>query len=126
MGSMGRNSCWAFLVFGRMRGRVDLYILDDDGEPVATDLVTWARWLKTADRQVLESFPSIDVLVSTVFLGLNHNFSANGGLPVLWETMIFGGEHHCYQRRYTSKLDALLGHQHAVRLVERSLRKVAK
>lgn len=28
--------------------------------------------------------------ISTVFLGIDHNYS-NAGPPVLWETMIFGG-----------------------------------
>jgi hypothetical protein len=28
--------------------------------------------------------------VSTVFLGVNHNFGG-GGAPILWETMVFSG-----------------------------------
>lgn len=39
--------------------------------------------------------------VSTVFLGINHNFFP-GGRPVLWETMIFGGPNDGYQERYSS------------------------
>ena len=53
--------------------------------------------------------------VSTVFLGLDHSWS--GGKPVLWETMIFGGEHDEYQARYTTYEDALEGHQEALNLV---------
>jgi len=51
-----------------------------------------------------------DVRVSTVFLALNHNF-ADVGPPVLWETMIFGGEWDGSQWRYTSKLAALAHHE---------------
>lgn len=49
--------------------------------------------------------------VSTIFLALDHNW--NGGWAVLWETMIFdertGGLDH-YQRRYTRRFDAAVGH----------------
>lgn len=51
------------------------------------------------------------VRVSTVFLGLDHSFGA--GPPVLWETMIFGGDHDEYQERYTSYEDAVEGHARA-------------
>jgi hypothetical protein len=60
-----------------------------------------------------------DARVSTVFLGLDHNYSFEGP-PVLWETMIFGGEHDSYQTRYTSKDDAVKGHEEALRLVRGS------
>jgi hypothetical protein len=86
------------------------YILDAEGEPVACDdLHAWARWMATNDRGVVardESVPG--VLVSTVFLGVDH--SHLGGPPVLWETMIFGFQNDKYQERYTSKADALAGH----------------
>jgi hypothetical protein len=54
--------------------------------------MTWARWFAGAARivkqeQVGESW------VSTVFLGLDHNFSGEGP-PILWETMVFGEGNH--------------------------------
>ena len=55
-----------------------------------------------------------DGFVSTVFLGLDHRFGP--GEPVLWETMIFGGPHNEYQKRYTSRATAELGHRKAVAL----------
>jgi hypothetical protein len=55
------------------------------------------------------------VEISTVFLGLDHNFSGTGP-PVLWETMIFGGLENQYQRRYDSEEAALEGHARAVKL----------
>jgi hypothetical protein len=51
-----------------------------------------------------------------VFLGLDHAWDSD--IPVLWETMIFGGEHDQYQERYTSYEDALKGHQTALNLVK--------
>jgi len=101
--------------------RLQRYILDADGEPRAVDdLMTWARWLEhaDADRVVLrDDNVRRGVDVSTVFLASDRRFSGSGP-PILWETMIFGGAFNSYQRRYTSKLDAIAGHQRAVALVE--------
>ena len=47
-------------------------------------------------------------MVSTVFLGLDHAF--DGGTPLLFETMIFGGEHDEYQERYATWDEAEAGH----------------
>ncbi len=90
----------------------DKYILDADGNPVPEpDLMTWAQWMQTAVRSIARD--EIDgVTVSTVFLGLDHSFFS--GPPVLWETMIFGGPHNDYQRRYSTRDEALVGHCHAV------------
>lgn len=75
----------------------DKFILDERGEPVPEpDLIKWAKWFERADnlRRVCNTHVPDDsgrtVTVSTVFLGLDHNFSRRGG-PVLWETMVFGG-----------------------------------
>ncbi len=56
-----------------------------------------------------------DVIVSTVFLGIDHNHF--GSKPILWETMIFGGRLDGYQERYETFDDALFGHGRAVRLL---------
>ena len=66
------------------------YKLDAQGEPIPEpDLMTWAEWIETADRQVARDRIG-NVEVSTVFLGLDHNYSGRGD-PILWETMVFGG-----------------------------------
>lgn len=67
------------------------YILDSTGNPIPeTDLIKWAMWLESSDRQVARDTVG-DSEVSTVFLGIDHNFSRDGN-PILWETMVFGGE----------------------------------
>lgn len=82
-----------------------------------TDILEWARWFERAEnRRVAETNLPNGIMVSTVFLGLDHNFY--GGPPVLWETMIFGGPHDQYQERYTSREAALEGHEEAVRLAQ--------
>ena len=67
------------------------YILDEEGNPVrAMNLFDWYRWYENACRQVAEDNFG-HVRVSTVFLGLNHNWREDGP-PILWETIVFGGE----------------------------------
>lgn len=50
-----------------------------------------------------------EINVSTVFLALDHAFSQEAG-PILFETMIFGGEQDQWQRRYRTWADAEFGH----------------
>jgi hypothetical protein len=84
------------------------YILDSNGEPIETnDLLEWGRWMQVCNRQVAVDQVG-DAKVSTVFLGLDHSFG--DGLPVLWETMVFGGKLDGEQDRYTSREDAVKGH----------------
>jgi len=63
-----------------------------------------------------------DVHVSTVFLGLNHNFLRSGP-PILFETMVFGGKHDNDQERCATWEEAEAMHQRAVEMV-RQLRVV--
>lgn len=51
--------------------------------------------------------------VSTVFLGIDHRHRPDGP-PVLFETMVFGGEHTDFQDRYTSLESAKAGHTRVV------------
>lgn len=84
------------------------YWLGSDGEPVGTDdVLEWSKKFCHRDKQVAREDLG-DVLLSTVFLGVDHAFG--DGPPVLWETMIFGGPRDQDQQRYTSREDALAGH----------------
>lgn len=57
-----------------------------------------------------------EVLVSTVFLGIDHGWRSP--VPVLWETMIFGHPDFTdYQERYATREAAMEGHAKAVHLV---------
>ena len=84
------------------------YIQNAAGDVENVDLMTWARWFENADRIIKQSERD-GVMVSTVFLGMDHSFG--GPVPVLWETMVFGGEHDGDQERYTSRQDAIAGHE---------------
>ena len=101
-----------------------LYILDDYGVPVlCKNIREWGDWFQTAERRVLARETVAGFDVSTVFLGIDHAF--HGGPPVLWETMIFGPGRTMafdgYQQRYTSRAEALKGHDEAVRMVLRNV-----
>lgn len=98
---------------------MDHWMLDDDGNAVMEpDLIKWARWFETANRKLAQDIVGA-VRVSTVFLGLDHGFVPEEP-PILWETMIFGGEHDLWQDRYASKADALAGHAAALKMVQQS------
>ena len=90
----------------------DKYILDGKAA-VKVDLMTWARWYEKAERRVAESHND-KVRVSTVFLGLDHSFGR--GEPLLFETMIFGGEHDQYQDRCSTWEQAEAMHRKACEL----------
>jgi hypothetical protein len=93
------------------------YIIADDGEVVeAKTMEEWSRFFGDTERRKLAHDTITDgVEVSTVFLGIDHNFGSNGP-PVLWETMIFGGPQDGYQERYSSREAALEGHRIAVEI----------
>ena len=56
------------------------------------------------------------VRVSTVFLGIDHNWSVDGP-PLIFETMVFGGDFDRDQDRYSTWEEAKQGHAVAVDLV---------
>jgi hypothetical protein len=69
---------------------MEQYILDEKGTPVhEPDITKWGQWFSKADRHVGNETIG-NSQISTVFLGLDHAFG--GGVPVLWETMVFGGK----------------------------------
>jgi len=78
------------------------YILDDQQRPVPLpdeDLMKWARWFGQANELRTVGWDIYaGCKISTVFLGLDHNFMDNGP-PILWETMVFGGPMDQYQQR---------------------------
>ncbi len=108
-----------------MSDRPQYYILDDAGEPVPCDVITWATWLESGVRSRViakdcdEGAAPGGVEVSTVFLGLDHQWRDDGP-PVLWETLVFGGPLAGTMRRYTSRAAALAGHQDICRDVAKA------
>lgn len=88
------------------------YKLNDKHEPYEVTMEEWATSAGgyRVDLTKLEN----GIKVSTVFLGLDHNYE--DGPPILFETMIFGGKHDEYQERYSTWDEAVEGHARAVKL----------
>lgn len=62
-----------------------------------------------------DSFDGVEV--STVFLTMDHSFGK--GEPILFETMILGGQYNDYQWRYSTYEEAEAGHQAACYLINK-------
>ncbi len=89
-----------------------MYILDEDRNPVrCDDIGKWGELQRDPEKRRVARSEFGPVSVSTVFLGMDHSFG--GGLPVLFETMIFGGKHDGYQERYHTWKEAEAGHEAA-------------
>lgn len=108
------------------------YILLPNRMIAEASLLEWGEWFETADRDVAKTETELH-LISTVFLGLDHNFFGKGP-PLLFETMIFAkgdggsddglGAGECW--RYASWDDAEAGHKTAVRRVLKAEAEAAK
>lgn len=98
-----------------------LYYKLNGHEPVAThDVLDWATWferVQATGERIVASDMINGVHVSTVFLGLDHGYNTVAE-PILFETMIFGGEHDMWQNRYSTWEEAEAGHKEAVKLVQ--------
>jgi hypothetical protein len=89
---------------------------DRDGNPI--DEQTWAVLHADPEykRVAFEEFDGGGVSVSTVWLGLNHEWDARRP-PLIFETMVFGGKLDGEQWRFSTEEDALKGHALVVQLV---------
>jgi len=63
-----------------------------------------------ADRKIDKTEIDKDCCVSTVFLVLDHNILGSSKDPILFETIIFGGEHDGQTYRYAKLGEAKRGH----------------
>src|SRR5579872_1108631 len=97
----------------------DTYILDGR-EVKSVDLMTWARGSENHDRRI--DFTNLGkVRVSTVFLGLDHNFL--GKRPHIFETMVFGrfDTLDLYCKRYSTYDEAEDGHIAVVAICNKAI-----
>ena len=87
----------------------------------AGNLVEWARWFDdpSSNRTVGNWQGKRGSSVSTVFLGLDHNFGGDGP-PLLFETMVFGGLFDDEQKRYATYEEAEKGHLLMVELARQA------
>lgn len=88
-------------------------------EPIpSADLHEWASWFETASRHVGKTEVAPGISVSTVFLGIDHNFTGMGE-PILFETMVFDDYGEVIRStfaRYSTWDEAETGHARAVEM----------
>lgn len=81
-------------------------------------LMDWAMTFSDPQNKIANDQVG-DASVSTVFLGIDHNFFGDGP-PVLFETMVFVGKGDGQMKRYASYDDAERGHKETLAEVRRS------
>lgn len=96
------------------------YLLDENNVPYEVTLEDYAKGITPDIKRVALDYVNDSIKISTVFLGWDHSFMEESA-PILFETMIFGGEFDDFQRRYTTYNEALQGHTEAVEMVKQSL-----
>jgi hypothetical protein len=84
------------------------YILRNQVVVAASSAKEFGEWVETADR-VVSKTQVADIEVSTVFLGIDHQFFA--GPPLLFETMVFGGDLDQNCRRCSTWDEAVEQHE---------------
>lgn len=100
----------------------DMYVLDGKTPRKVDDLMEWAQAWGTMDRHVAKTTIG-GALVSTVFLGIDHNHF--DGPPLIFETMAFGWLVDDYQERCSTWEEAEAMHGRAVRLVKQQHSRIA-
>ena len=92
------------------------YILVDRRPMPCPDMKAWGAWLQSSGEERRVALDDVrEFHISTVFLGLDHNF-APGGAPLLFETLVTGGEDATgiMMRRYSTWKEAEKGHRQIV------------
>jgi hypothetical protein len=79
--------------------------------PKKVSFKKYLEWCQKGDNTIVDRTDIGNILVSTVFLCLDHSF--RGDVPILFETMIFGGKLEGYQERYSTWDEAIDGHKRA-------------
>lgn len=77
---------------------------------VEVDLVTWSEFLRSPERIIKQETTPNGYWVSTVFLGIDHNFYQDD-CPVIFETMVFKDGENYTQERYRTYSEAEAGHK---------------
>lgn len=95
------------------------YILKDKKPVKCDDLLAWADAFEHSDNQV--AFDRIgDVQISTVFLGVDHAYGQSGP-PMLFETMVYGGELDKEVERCATWDEAEVLHKNMVERVKKTI-----
>jgi len=95
-----------------------MFKLDEHNHVVpCSDVIEWGKFFQDSDRRRVARTEIGDVLVSTVFLGIDHRWG--DGPPLIFETMVFGGELDQEMDRYSTWEEAIKGHETMVKRVKK-------
>ncbi len=104
------------------------YILKNGRPVLVRDVAVWGRWFDSSfeSRVVEQTIVGGKYKVSTVFLGLDHNFSGEGR-PILFESMVFTADGMKTSdvldiRRYSTLGKAKQGHFEYVEMLKKKIR----
>jgi hypothetical protein len=90
------------------------YILVDRQPVKEPDILAWALWKGFNHAECVVAQEHVgELFISTVFLGLDHNW-ARRGPPLLFETMVFSGKAALGQRRCSTWSQAEEQHANVV------------
>jgi hypothetical protein len=110
------------LLFRRKIMIKDMYF-DKFGREI-TDMLEWARLFNDISYSRIGFLELLSkeekITISTVWLGINHSFSRSG-LPLIFETMVFGSPLDGEQERYSTLEEAQEGHRIMVEWVKEVL-----
>lgn|SRR5574342_433722 len=90
------------------------YILENQKPKAVSEAEYYEYWRRTTGSLWRDYIDG--TMISTVFLGCG--YSCDNELPLLFETMVFGGLDHEFQERYYTWEDAEKGHQRAINMVK--------
>ena len=100
---------------------MEKYILQGKEPILEPDLMKWGEWFENVKNRTVKKTEIDDIQISTIFLGIDHSFS--GHIPILFETMVFGGTLDQEMDRYSTWEKAEQGHEKMIEKVKKSLRK---
>lgn len=86
---------------------------DWEGRPITSD--QWTVLL--ADERHIGLDQVGDVEVSTVYIGIDHGHGLSER-PLIFESMLFGGDYDGWAWRYATEREARAGHAHLVAAVQ--------
>lgn len=106
-----------------------LYLIDDGVIRQAKDMNEWSMFMGRCKQNLFHRAiaktimwnGSLQVDVSTMFLGTNMNFSPDNNTPVLFESMVFNGQEYAeepledvFMDRYSTPKEAAVGHENMI------------
>ena len=96
---------------------------DLDGEPIS--VLEWEVLFEDFEGRQIAYTDVGEVRISTVWFGINYRFEDEGA-PLIFESMVFGGEFDQTCDRYPNRHAALAGHDQLVTMVQSRAKKVPR